>query len=150
MDVARQKLLDALASYAGMAKRNIIVVFDAYRVAGGQMERVGTYHNLRVVFTKEAQTADQFIEKFAYEHRKEYRITVATSDGLQQIIIRGAGCILMTAKELRAELERAKIEVAEFLGAKSPVDGTSLLETPTGLVIKKIIEEKNKKKGDDK
>ena len=149
MDVARQKLLDALASYAGMAKRNIIVVFDAYRVAG-QMERVGTYHNLRVVFTKEAQTADQFIEKFAYEHRKEYRITVATSDGLQQIIIRGAGCILMTAKELRAELERAKIEVAEFLGAKSPVDGTSLLETPTGLVIKKIMEEKNKKKGDNK
>ena len=74
---------------------------------------VSDYHNIRVVFTKEAETADQYIEKFAVRHAKEYSITVATSDGLEQVIIRGQGCALLSAKDLREEIERSKISFQE-------------------------------------
>lgn len=107
MDLARVKLLDALASYGGVWAGKIIVVFDAYLVEGRQ-EEVFSYHNIHVVFTKEAQTADQYIEKFAFDHKGKYNIVVATSDGLQQVIIRGAGCSLLSARELREEVNRAK------------------------------------------
>ena len=93
IDGARGKLLDVLCDYQGMKKCNLIVVFDAYRVQGHKTE-ISTYHNIHVVFTKEAETADQYIEKFAHENGKKYNVTVATSDGLEQIIIRGQGCRL--------------------------------------------------------
>ena len=79
-------------------------MFDAYRVAGHQTECFD-YHNIHVVYTKEAETADQYIERFAHENGRRCRVTVATSDGLEQIIIRGAGCILMSARELKQEVE---------------------------------------------
>lgn len=85
--------MDILCNYQGFHKCELILVFDAYRVANHKTE-ILDYHNIHVVYTKEAETADQYIEKFAHENGKKYRITVATSDGLEQIIIRGAGCRL--------------------------------------------------------
>lgn len=107
IDGARGKLLDVLCDYQGMKKCHVIVVFDAYRIQGHRTE-VSTYHNIHVVFTKEAETADQYIEKFAHENGKKYNVTVATSDGLEQIIIRGQGCRLLSARELKDEIERTK------------------------------------------
>lgn len=104
IDGARGRLLDILGNYQGVRGCEVIVVFDAYRVAGHQTE-VFDYHNIHVVYTKEAETADQYIEKFAHENAKKYRVTVATSDGLEQIIIRGEGCFLLSARELAQEIE---------------------------------------------
>ncbi len=106
MDGARMKLLDSLSNYQWIRQCGIIVVFDAYRVQGHREEIIG-YHNIHMVYTKEAQTADQYIEKFAHDNQKKYNIAVATSDGLQQIIVRGAGCSLLSARELKAEIEEA-------------------------------------------
>ena len=103
IDGARGRLLDILCNYQGIRQCNLIVVFDAYRVAGHQTE-IYDYHNIHVVYTKEAETADAYIEKFAHENGKKYRITVATSDGLEQIIIRGAGCRLLSARDLEEEV----------------------------------------------
>jgi small GTP-binding protein len=106
MDGARMKLLDTLSNYQGIRKCQIIIVFDAYRVQG-HFEEVIDYHTIHMVYTREAQTADQYIEKFAHDHQKKYNITVATSDGLQQLIIRGAGCALLSARELKVEIDGA-------------------------------------------
>jgi ribosomal protection tetracycline resistance protein len=106
MDSARVKLLEALSNYHGITKCQIIAVFDAYRIEG-HLEEVVDYDHIHVVYTKEAQTADQYIEKFAHDNRKKYNITVATSDGLQQIIIRGAGCSLLSAGDLKEEINSA-------------------------------------------
>lgn len=103
IDGARGKLLDILCNYQGIRKCHLIVVFDAYRVVGHQTE-IFDYHNIHVVYTKEAETADQYIEKFAHEHGRKYRVIVATSDGLEQIIIRGAGCELLSAREFEREV----------------------------------------------
>lgn len=105
LDGARGKLLDILCNYQGIRKCNLIVVFDAYRVKG-HMTEVTDYHNIHVVFTAEAETADQYIEKFAHENGRKYRVTVATSDGLEQIIIRGQDCLLLSARELKEEIQR--------------------------------------------
>lgn len=107
IDGARGKLLDILCDYQGMKKCHLIAVFDAYRVQGHRTE-ISEYHNIHVVFTKEAETADQYIEKFAHENGKKYNVTVATSDGLEQIIIRGQGCRLLSARELKDEIEQTK------------------------------------------
>jgi small GTP-binding protein len=106
MDGARMKLIDSLSNYQGIRECQIIAVFDAYRVQGHR-EEVMDYHNIHLVFTREAQTADQYIEKFAHDNQKKYQITVATSDGMQQMIVRGAGCSLMSARELKAEIDDA-------------------------------------------
>lgn len=106
LDAARGKLMDELCNYQGIRKMHLIVVFDAYRVAGHPTEFMD-YHNIHVVFTKEAETADQYIEKFAHTNASKYQVTVATSDGLEQVIIRGEGCRLLSAKDLKAEMETA-------------------------------------------
>lgn len=112
MDGARMKLLDILSNYQGIRKCQVIVVFDAYRVQG-HSEEIIDYHNIHVVYTREAQTADQYIEKFAHDNRNKYNITVATSDGLQQIIIRGAGCALLSARDLKDDIERANARLQQ-------------------------------------
>ena len=112
IDGARGKLLDILCDYQAMRGCELIVVFDAYRVQGHATE-IADYYNIHVVFTKEAETADQYIEKFAHENNKKYKITVATSDGLEQIIIRGAGCALLSARELEEEIGRVKADLRE-------------------------------------
>ncbi len=110
MDAARGRLLDEMCNYQGLKGMQLVVVFDAYRVARHQTE-ILDYHNIHVVFTKEAETADQYIEKFAHTNAKKYRVTVATSDGLEQIIIRGEGCRLLSARDLQAEIEETKREI---------------------------------------
>ncbi len=119
MEGARMKLLDTLSNYQGIRECQIIVVFDAYRVQG-HLEEIIDYHNIHMIYTREAQTADQYIEKFAHDNQKKYSITVATSDGLQQLIIRGAGCALLSARELKVEIdgsnERIKQEYQKIKG----------------------------------
>lgn len=112
IDAARGKLMDLLCNYQGIKKSELIIVFDAYRVKGHDTE-VMDYHNIHVVYTKEAETADQYIEKFAHEHGRKYDVTVATSDGLEQIIIRGQGCRLLSARELKKDMEEAQKQLRE-------------------------------------
>lgn len=107
MDAAKISLLETLSNYQGIRKCHVIVVFDAYRVQG-HVEEVINYQNIQLVYTREAQTADLYIEKFAHDNKKKYNITVATSDGLQQIIIRGTGSYIMSAKDLKLDIENAK------------------------------------------
>ena len=109
---ARGKLADILVNYRGALGINLILVFDAYRIQGHKTE-VFDYNGIHVVYTKEAETADQFIEKFAHENGKKYDVTVATSDGLEQIIIRGAGCGLISAREFHEEIERVNQSLRE-------------------------------------
>lgn len=109
---ARGKLMDILCNYQGIRKCNLIVVFDAYRIEGHPTE-IFDYHNIHVVYTKEAETADHYIEKFVHQHANKYNVTVATSDGLEQVIIRGKGCALLSARELRTEIERVNQNMLE-------------------------------------
>lgn len=123
IDSARDRLMDILCNYQGFRKCSLILVFDAYRLEG-HAEEVIRYHNIHVVYTKEAETADQYIERTAHEIGRKYQVTVATSDGLEQIIIRGQGCIMMSARELREEIERINREIREeyverFPGSKN-------------------------------
>ena len=113
IDAARGKLMDILCDYQGFKKCRLIVVFDAYKVKGniGQVQK---YHNIEVVYTKEAETADMYIEKAAHNIAKgDYRVTVATSDGLVQLIVWGQGCLLLSARELKEEIENTKKRIRE-------------------------------------
>lgn len=115
IDAARYKLMDILSNYQGFRKICVIVVFDAYKVPGG-VEKVQKYHNIHVVYTKEAETADQYIEKVAIRIGRRYRTTVATSDGVIQLIIRSQGCILWSARDFREEIERVGKPISEEKG----------------------------------
>lgn len=113
LNAARVRLMDILCNYQAYRKMHLILVFDAYRVKGnpGSVEQ---YHNIDVVYTKEAETADQYIEKVTREmSRKKDLVRVATSDGLEQIIIMGAGAIRVSAAELYAEIRMAEEEMRE-------------------------------------
>lgn len=112
IDGARGRLMDILSNYQGIRKCTLILVFDAYKVEGfpGAIQQ---YHNIHVVYTKEAETADQYIEKVAHEIGRKYEVTVATSDGTEQVIIRGQGCHLLSAKELHTEIVLAQKELRE-------------------------------------
>ena len=117
IDAARIKLLDILSNYQSIVKNHIIAVFDAYRVQGHSTE-IFDYNNIHVVYTKEAETADQYIEKFVHNNRVSYDITVATSDILEQIIIRSKGASLLSARELEEEIERVSKKLMEDYRAK--------------------------------
>lgn len=101
---ARTKLMDILCNYQGYIQDTLILVYDAYKVKGnpGTVQR---YHNIHVVYTKEAETADQYIEKTVHQIGRKYQVTVATSDALEQMIIWGQGAARMSAQELRREVE---------------------------------------------
>ncbi len=100
---ARGKLMDVLCNYQGYRKNIVILVFDGYKVKGNPGE-VLKYHNIYVVYTKEAETADQYIEKTVQDIGRQYHVTVATSDALEQMIILGQGAHRISAKELREEI----------------------------------------------
>ena len=117
LDGARGRLLDILCDYQAMKGCRLIVVFDAYRLKG-HPEEAYAYHNIYVVYTKEAETADRYIERFAHDNSKKYQITVATSDGLEQIIIRGEGCRLLSSRDLQADVERQKEQTRGILEEK--------------------------------
>jgi predicted RNA-binding protein with PIN domain len=112
IDSARDKLLDIMCNYQGYTKKNVIVVFDAYKVHGGQGSTFD-YHNIQVVYTKEAQTADQYIEKFTNKLAKQYNITVATSDRLEQMIIWGQGARRLSARGLLEEVQKIEGEIRD-------------------------------------
>ena len=101
---ARDKLMDILSNYQGYRKCTLILVFDAYKVEG-HVEEIITYHNIYVVYTKEAETADQYIEKTVHRIGRQYQVTVATSDGLEQVIIMGQGAHRISAQGLKKEIE---------------------------------------------
>ncbi len=104
IDGARGRLLDILCDYQAVTKKKIIAVFDAYMVKDHDTEYL-SYHNIFVVFTKEAETADRYIERFAHENGRQYDVTVATSDGAQQVIVRGQGCSLISSREFEKEVK---------------------------------------------
>ena len=115
---ARDSLMDILSNFAGYRPEKIILVFDAYKVAGGPGE-VLHWHNIDVVFTKEAETADLYIEKTAHVLAKKYRVTVATSDAVEQIIIFGSGAYRMSAQMLLEEILFTQREMRERYGIGS-------------------------------
>jgi len=114
IDAARGKLLDILSNYQGMKHCGLIAVFDAYRIKEHPVEAY-QYHNIEVVYTKTAQTADAYIEKFAYENKGKYRITVVTSDGLEQIIIRSQGCALLSSRDFEESVRLENERMREYL-----------------------------------
>ena len=118
LDAARNKLLDSMCNYQAMKKCELIVVFDAYRVQNHATE-VLDHHNIHVVYTKEAETADTYIEKFAHEHGRKHYIRVATSDRMEQVIITGQGCHRVSAEEFEREVKGMEEMIrAEYLDRK--------------------------------
>ena len=127
VEAARNKLMDILCNYQGYKKCTLILVFDAYKVEGNQGS-VQKYHNIHVVYTKEAETADQYIEKIVHEIGRKYHVTVATSDALEQVIIMGQGASRMSAKNLQEEIQYMKQEIREFYIEKQKKSGTYLFD----------------------
>lgn len=120
LDSARTKLMDLLCNYQGYKKMKLILVFDAYKVSGGKGS-VNQYHNIHVIYTKEAETADQYIEKTVHEIGQKYDVTVATSDNLEQMIIYGSGARRLSADGLRQEMQMVQAEIREeFLEPVEP------------------------------
>lgn len=117
IESARNKLMDILCNYQGYKKCTLILVFDAYKVEGNIGE-VLLYNNIHVVYTKEAETADQYIEKVVHEIGRKYHVTVATSDRLEQVIIMGQGGNLLSARGLKEEIEIVNNEIRNECLAK--------------------------------
>ena len=114
LSAARKALMDILSNYQGFRKCEVIVVFDAYKVKGNPGS-VSKYHNIHVVYTKEAETADNYIEKVTYELGRKYRVRVATSDGVEQLIILGHGALRVSARMFRMEIEQAEGQIADLI-----------------------------------
>ena len=160
IEAARMKLMDILSNYQGYRKQTLILVFDAYKVPGNVGE-VQKYHNIHVVYTKEAETADQYIEKTVQEIGKKYHVTVATSDALEQMIILGQGAQRISAKGLleeiltvnqeirREHLNRQQNTASQYLFESLPEEMANLMdEVRLGRIefdeIGKRYEEKNR------
>ena len=104
------KLQDILCNYQGFKKCNLILVFDGYKVKGNPGEVI-KYHNIHVIFTKEAETADQYIEKVTQEIGRTHHVKVATSDKLEQVIILGKGAVRLSARDLEKEIKETNDEI---------------------------------------
>ena len=114
LDAARQMLMDLLSNYQGFKKNVVILVFDAYKVPRS-IQDVYKYHNIYVVYTKEAETADTYIERATYEIGKHHQVRVATSDGAEQLIILGHGALRLSATTFKAEVEQVGGQIAALL-----------------------------------
>ena len=114
LNAARETLINLMSNYQGVRKCHLILVFDAYKVKGnpGSVEKV---YNIHVVYTKEAETADMYIEKASYDLSREHRVKVATSDGLEQMIILGHGAERLSANDFKWEVEQATRQIEEFI-----------------------------------
>ncbi|MGN0169768.1 MAG: NYN domain-containing protein [Lachnospiraceae bacterium] len=123
---ARNRLMEILCNFQGYTRQQVILVYDAYKVQGHQTE-VTKYRNISVVYTKEAETADQYIERCAHRMGKDYEVTVATSDGLEQVIIVGAGCHLISAREFEKEVGRIGGVIREHLETQNSRSVTTSL-----------------------
>ena len=128
LDAARKMLLDILANYRAFRGGEIILVFDAYKVKGnpGSLEKTeGVY----VAYTKEAQTADAYIERATYDLARHHRVRVATSDGPEQLIILGHGALRLSALQLRQEIEQARGQISALLAAQwGPKSGSQAMK----------------------
>ena len=123
LDAARKQLCDILSNYRGFRKCEVIAVFDAYKVKGGQGS-VEKYHDIHVVYTKEAETADAYIERATYEIGRHHRVRVATSDGPEQLIILGHGALRLSASAFRQEVEQVEGQIADILAANNRLSKT--------------------------
>ena len=139
---ARDKLIDLLVDFAGFRKEHVILVFDAYKVRGGKGEVIHV-GDIDVIYTKEAETADLYIEKAAHELTKKYKVTVATSDAVEQVIIYGAGAYRMSAQNLLEELVLTKGMMREHYEKKEGTRAGGLLagmDEETAEALKKHLE----------
>ena len=123
---ARDKLIDMIVDFAGFRKEHVILVFDAYKVRGGRGEVIHV-GGIDVIYTKEAETADLYIEKAAHELSKKYKVTVATSDAVEQVIIYGAGAFRMSAQNLLEELVKTKSLMREHYEKREGTKGGGIL-----------------------
>ena len=123
---ARGRLMDILCNYQGYKKNVVILVFDAYKVEGNPGSSL-EYHNIHVVYTKEAETADQYIEKTTHEIGRKHKVTVATSDALEQVIILGQGARRMSAQGLKEEVEAVNEEIRQELGERQTAGNKNYL-----------------------
>ena len=114
LEHARQCLMDILANYHGFHPCELILVFDAYKVAGN-VGAAEEYHGIHIVYTREAETADNYIEKTIYKIARDHRVRVATSDALEQMIILGSGALRVSAAELHTQVQAAKVEIDAIL-----------------------------------
>ncbi len=114
LDAARSRLMDILCNYQGYKQCILILVFDAYKVKGNPGEII-KYHNINVVYTKEAETADMYIERVTHEIGRKHNVTVATSDALEQMIVAGEGAKRMSAREFWEEVERISGRIKEII-----------------------------------
>lgn len=119
LESARLKLMDMLSNYQGYRKITVILVFDAYLVKGNQGS-VNMHDNIYVVYTKEAETADNYIERVVNRMPKHYSVRVASSDGLVQLISMGGGAVRMSAAELKNELNSTVKTMRERYISKRP------------------------------
>lgn len=127
LESARNKLMDRLSNYQGYKKMTLILVFDAYKVKGNPGS-VMKYHNIYVVYTKEAETADQYIEKTVHEIGRKYQVTVATSDALEQVIILGQGGNRLSAANLLEEVEAVEAEISKKVQKKTSKEKNYLFD----------------------
>ena len=136
LDGARGRLMDILSNYQGYRDVHLILVFDAYKVKGNPGSTV-RYHNIDVVYTKEAETADRYIERVTHEIGRKHKVRVATSDGLEQLIIMGAGAVRVSAAEFQEEVMTAGKELRQMLSdnhVRSAGDRNYLLEDASDAV----------------
>ena len=126
MDLARSRLVNLMCNYRGLHRCEVILVFDAYRIKGniGSFEKV---NNISVVYTKEAETADSYIERTTHELSKNYRVQVATSDRMEQLIIIGNGAMRISADAFRKEVDRTEAVMRELMTEKAN-GGQKLME----------------------
>ena len=127
LESARIKLMDILCNYQGVSGETGILVFEGYLVKGS-LGSVMEYNNIFVVYTKEAETADHYIEKTVFNIPKEYRVKVATNDGLEQTIIMGKGAIRITAAELKQMIEHEEKNIRQNYTEKRPAKNNMLID----------------------
>ncbi len=137
LEGARLLLMDILSNYQGFTSQRVILVFDAYRVPNNP-GRVVRHHNIDVVYTAEAETADSYIEKATYEISKRNRVRVATSDGLEQLIILGNGALRVPATELRREVEAVNADIRRMLDGNNAKKNGRAVER----ALRKAMEER--------
>ena len=126
MDLARSRLVNLMCNYRGLHRCEVILVFDAYRIKGNTGS-VETVNNINVVYTKEAETADSYIERTTHELSKSYRVQVATSDRMEQLIIIGNGAMRISADAFKKEVDRTEAAIRELMAEKTG-GGQKLME----------------------
>ncbi|MCC8097214.1 MAG: NYN domain-containing protein [Eubacterium sp.] len=143
LDEARDRLVHILSNYQGVKKYEIIVVFDAYKIAGG-LGSVEKRDNITVVFTREAETADNYIERTVGKLKKDSNVLVATSDNLEQVIIMSKGAVRLSASELLLDVNKVNKKIAEKIKYGRPVKDNLLfdnLDEKTKAIFEKMRRE---------